>query len=426
MRYGEASKAYLDAVSRMRSTDRTVSALDFWEAYVESTNARNVMRSLKHKSDLDHSPRNVNVSPTSTLSALPALDVSPRPAAVAHAASPNMRNGRARPAVADDRASLDLKDIREELAQAFGGTRSRVQPQVTPRQARPIDAVVKGRFKDMLAALRYIDVEATGTLPRPDIERALGLWGVVGPEGADASIEALLDACRVDGDRDEIEYSLLVDALRRDKHVEALSRHGPGLASGKKAPTAAKVAAPRDPLQMVLAKLRPGVTPQEVRQAHATIRQKLTDKFTTVARAFRTYDTSHNGYISRAEFEFMLLDLNLDGLRHPVVESLIDIVDSHDDTSDEYTSKLEHDIQFREFARVFTATDLLSEVARSVRVLQGGAAPPEAHPEAGSFFAGGSAGMAGDRQLWAQGFGAREASIAYPAHARYAPLSEGD
>ena len=131
------------------------------------------------------------------------------------------------------------------------------------------------------------------------------------------------------------------------------------------------------------------------------MRTKLTDKYTRLDRAFRAIDEDGDNCISRAELKATLEHLQLAGnFSTPLVETLYDFMDANGDGT----------VGFAEFSRVMTARDVMTMAPIGDQ----------------GFFAGGSAGMAGDRQLWAQGFGAREASIAYPAHARYAPLSEGD
>lgn len=212
---------------------------------------------------------------------------------------------------------------------------SRLKPKTT-------EDLVNERFSDMQAAFRYIDVDNSGTISKEELERALRVWGFVGPNGPDPSIKAVLQACDASG-TGAIDYEEFVSAFAKDDYLKHPDKPPPS-----------------DPLQGVMSKLRPGVTPAMLRSAHNQIRDKLKTKFGTIARAFRTWDENKNGFLGREEFDFGLKDLNLDGIPRPVIDSLLDIIDVVDDGNADQDHAKDHDIQLREFARVFTVDDLLS------------------------------------------------------------------
>jgi Ca2+-binding EF-hand superfamily protein len=92
-----------------------------------------------------------------------------------------------------------------------------------------------------------------------------------------------------------------------------------------------------------LSRLHLGVSPDELVNAHATVREKLLLRHDTIHKAFKYMDKDGSGFINRSEFESTLNDLNV-VIRKPVLDSLLDIIDVEDnDDGDE-----DHDIGFRE------------------------------------------------------------------------------
>ena len=95
------------------------------------------------------------------------------------------------------------------------------------------------------------------------------------------------------------------------------------------------------------------VTRDELRRAHMTIRDSLFTKYGGFGKAFRFMDEDASGYISRAEFGEALFRLNLASIRRPVIEAMLDIVDTDDDGGGAGA-----DIQYREYAKYMACEDI--------------------------------------------------------------------
>jgi len=104
------------------------------------------------------------------------------------------------------------------------------------------------------------------------------------------------------------------------------------------------------------AQLRPGCTEEELRKAQCTIREKMTDKFKRLDRAFVWIDKERiksGGVLTKDELAFALHALNLgvgEVIPGPVFETLWDFMDSDDSG----------DIGYTEFARVLSANDIIN------------------------------------------------------------------
>ena len=96
------------------------------------------------------------------------------------------------------------------------------------------------------------------------------------------------------------------------------------------------------------------------------VRERLLIKYDTIHKAFKYMDMDGSGFINRSEFETALKYLNVN-IRKPVLDSLLDIIDVEDDSDDPGADPNEHDIGFREFARVFCAADLFKLKALAPR-----------------------------------------------------------
>lgn len=182
--------------------------------------------------------------------------------------------------------------------------------------------------------------------------KALKGWNVT---AANANVaeeaEAVLKMCDVDGDG-HITYDEFVQGLANHKDM-GVERFG-SFTVGAKGSRDLK----GDPLANPFAKLRPGVSAEELIACHAQIREKLLTKHESIHKAFKYMDTDGSGYINRKEFEAGLRNLNI-AVRKPVLDTLLDIIDAedNDDGGDD------HDIGFKEFARVMTAADVFKMAA---------------------------------------------------------------
>lgn len=347
----DAKELYYSAAAHAAqlSPNRGANAVDFWDAFVAKQNMRTI--AVQANPNFVSSPR--------TLS--PRLQLSPR-----NPMSPRRQNlmGMQLAALGSKPTSPRVETPRlnpwaQAAVEAVPTRAPRPPPlpkPMTPRQEdeapmivgiprvslhSSTEDVVESRFSDMQAAFRYIDVDNSGTISKVELERALVHWGIVGST-SDASVQAVLAACDESG-RGEINYEEFVSAFSKDDFMKNPNKK-----------------APPDPLEGAWGKLRPGCTPKMLRQAHRQIKDKLTTKFGTIARAFRQWDENKNGFLGRDEFDFGLLDLNLDGIPRVVIDSLLDIIDVDDDGDDDQDHERDHDIQLREFARVMVVEDLLA------------------------------------------------------------------
>lgn len=100
------------------------------------------------------------------------------------------------------------------------------------------------------------------------------------------------------------------------------------------------------------------VSPDELRHAQKLINDKLTTRFSTLQRAFKTMDADRSGSISRAELEFTLEVFNLQDIRKATVDRLFSLID--------YDGNGEFD--FQEFCRVLTAPDVMNMSGPKKRV----------------------------------------------------------
>lgn len=130
-------------------------------------------------------------------------------------------------------------------------------------------------------------------------------------------------------------------------------------------PRAALVDAPSTPAPRPLPtppapRLRPGVTPEELRRAQNLLRDRITDRHSNLHRAFRSADRDASGYISRDELIALVGRLNLGfAVREPVLDTLIDLMDVENDLEDDLDEG-PTDISYREFARALTSADVMN------------------------------------------------------------------
>ena len=82
---------------------------------------------------------------------------------------------------------------------------------------------IHGRFKNMRDAFKYIDLDASGTVDKAEITRALRFWNI---PIEDDKLDKLMSACDVNADG-AINYDEFVDALARDTVApDAMGKRG--------------------------------------------------------------------------------------------------------------------------------------------------------------------------------------------------------
>jgi len=92
------------------------------------------------------------------------------------------------------------------------------------------------------------------------------------------------------------------------------------------------------------------VSPDEIRKAAASLKEKLIDKFGNLTRAFRAIDADGSGVITRDELERYLEIINLNtGFSKNVTDALWELIDADESGS----------FDFKEFSRVMSAGDVM-------------------------------------------------------------------
>ena len=102
--------------------------------------------------------------------------------------------------------------------------------------------------------------------------------------------DAIMTACDIDGDG-SIDYKEFVNGLARDKAVGMVATTA----------TAMKRRKVGDPLADPLSKLKPGVTADDLVNAHQMVRERLLIKYDTIHKAFKYMDADGSGFINREE-----------------------------------------------------------------------------------------------------------------------------
>ena len=278
----------------------------------------------------------------------------------------------------------------------------------------------------MWSAFKNVDVDASGKINKDEIMKALRMWNVTGQNASVAEeAEAILKMCDVDGTGSRVLIRVLrPDSAPAHPESHAVSAHGTllsasipsalrlypssrsllrafhrgpllslcspsalplpcslagdgsityeefvnGLANHRDMQVDKWEVAPGhkmknlDPLRDPLAKLRPGVTANELVECHQQVRERLLTKHENVHKAFKYMDVDGSGFIDRGEFEQGLKNLNI-SVRQPVLDTLLDIIDAedNDDGGDG------HDIGFKEFSRVMQAADVFKMAALGPR-----------------------------------------------------------
>lgn len=201
-------------------------------------------------------------------------------------------------------------------------------PTPPPHNTTPsnVSSLIKTKFKpdDLRKAFDFMDQDNSGLLSRAEVKRVLASWGMTLTE---KEMLELFKKCDVDGSG-TINYNEFLDMVQKSPALVA----------------------PRE--LAIKPALRPGVRSEDVRKAQQIVKQKYTDKFKRMDAAFKNIDKDRTGTITRDELITNWAELNLVGIiPAPVAQTLIDFIDI-----DDFGEKIE----FKEFARVICADDVMS------------------------------------------------------------------
>jgi len=94
---------------------------------------------------------------------------------------------------------------------------------LTPRAAGnnvsdEVENALNSRFSNMRRAFKWMDLDNSGSVGRPELKRALELWNIPNVETV---LDGLMAVCDVD-DSGQVDYKEFVDALARDKAMRAV------------------------------------------------------------------------------------------------------------------------------------------------------------------------------------------------------------
>lgn len=191
--------------------------------------------------------------------------------------------------------------------------------------ASQVSQAIQAKFKpdQMLMAFNFFDKDKSKSLTRAEVRRILATWGV---PLTDEELIELFKTCDSDGNG-KIDYKEFCDIVSNN----------PAIANTREVVT--------EPA------LRKGVRPADLRRCQRTVHDTLTTKYGKLADAFKFFDKDRTNSITREELKWGLGELNLNTMfKDEVVENLLDFIDIDP----------QGDIEFREFARVVAADDVLS------------------------------------------------------------------
>ena len=190
--------------------------------------------------------------------------------------------------------------------------------------AENVQKVVMSKFKpdQMKKAFDFLDVDKSKSLTRAEMKRALFEWGML---LTDDEMAELFKACDKDGDG-TIDYSEFCDMVAKQPHLTK---------------TRSLVKNPA---------LRKGVREKDLRMAQHFVKEHFTTKFGRLTKAFQFVDRDRTGTITREELRLVIGEFNLTNIRPEVIENLIDFIDIDP----------EGDIEYKEFARVISADDVMA------------------------------------------------------------------
>ena len=210
------------------------------------------------------------------------------------------------------------------------------------------------RFTDMYRGFKFLDIDCNGYLSHDDIKRGLDNFPFPLNDELSLSVVEQIMKKHTDSSSGEVNYAAFVKAFAKNAQVGAAAQARAEAASMSKM------------------QLRPGVTPEELREAQTKIKNKILEKYAGFKQAFNSIDADGSGFINRSELEGLFETLGLKEFRRPVVDTLIDFIDCED--NDGGGAGGETDIHYREFARAFATDDIMTMQALPI-------AGPPATPE---------------------------------------------
>jgi len=194
-------------------------------------------------------------------------------------------------------------------------------------------------------AFKNMDMDGSGFINRSEFEGALKNLNV---QLKKPVLDSLLDIIDVEDDDDggddhDIgfrEFARVMTAADLFK-MKALAPR----------PTSTTVDVREKARRDALQHLRPGVMQEELRKLHEQVRSRITAKYGkhSFSSAFKWIDADRTGSITREEFKEALKQLNLAGVREPILDTLCDFIDQDNSGA----------MGFREFAQVLSADDVM-------------------------------------------------------------------
>lgn len=166
----DARELYLKEACRLHAADRMTSALDFWEAHVAETNARNRMRVVEFIKR--PSPGETADELKRQITMLPPVDLSPRPAIVQ--ASPAKTRSKLSP-----RSNEPKLSPRKAKLHAVGteapkqSERFPLRPEVSVQSLRAAQSVIVAKINDKFLrlddAFKFIDTDRDNRISRNEL-----------------------------------------------------------------------------------------------------------------------------------------------------------------------------------------------------------------------------------------------------------------
>jgi len=240
------------------------------------------------------------------------------------------------------------------------------------------DHPLKVQLSQVYKGMKMLDHDGDGHLAPNDIVRGLGAFNL--SVGSDKDMTAVVNELimKCMSNKGMVHFSKFVYALAANpkvcavmvKNLDSIKAKHMALAA---AASSRNVEKPKGPT------LRPTVTANELRQAVSFISSKLMDKHSSLTAAFRYMDKDGSGFVSRGELVDMIHNLNLSSIRQPVIDTLIDFIDVSNDLADDIDEG-STDIGYREFARAFTADDIMSMAALAPSMQKPAGPPPPTPP----------------------------------------------